>query len=77
MYKSNQQKLLSEMNKACDVAVWNHANFEKNSHGVDWDLVQSEIWTKLGSFIEETKQAALAASWFDWSVEDYIKARGG
>lgn len=77
MYKSNQQELFGEMNKAFDVAVWNHANFEKNGHGIDWELVQSEIWNKLGSFIEETKQSALASSWFDWSVEEHIKTVGG
>jgi len=77
MYKSNQQELLCEMNKAFNVAVWNSENFEKDIHGIDWDMVKKEIWDKMGAFIQETKQSALASSWFDWSVEDHIKTVGG
>ena len=57
------------MNKAFDVAVWNVSNSEKNGHGIDWDLVQSEIWSKMGDFISSTNQSKLASVWFDWSVE--------
>tara|TARA_B110000977_G_scaffold66541_1_gene90470 strand:+ start:118 stop:351 length:234 start_codon:yes stop_codon:yes gene_type:complete len=77
MYKSNQQELFGEMNKAFDVAVWNVSNSEKNGHGIDWDLVQSEVWSKVGNFISATNQAPLATSWFDWSVEEHIKTVGG
>ena len=77
MYKSNQQELFGEMNKAFDVAVWNVNNSEKNGHGIDWDLVQSEIWSKMGDFISSTNQSKLASAWFDWTVEEHIKTVGG